>query len=49
VLVGFGFSINTLFYCAGVLMLAGVVAGALLVPLYKQQVTGVVANPGNVN
>jgi AAHS family 4-hydroxybenzoate transporter-like MFS transporter len=37
VLVGFGFSINSLFYLAGTLMLTGVVAGALMVPLYKRQ------------
>jgi len=39
VLVGFGFSINSLFYFAGALMLVGVVAGALLVPLYTREVT----------
>jgi hypothetical protein len=39
VLVGFGFSIHTLFYFAGALMLVGVVAGALLIPLYRHQVT----------
>jgi AAHS family 4-hydroxybenzoate transporter-like MFS transporter len=39
ILVGFGFSIHTLFYFAGALMLTGVVAGALLIPLYRHQVT----------
>jgi AAHS family 4-hydroxybenzoate transporter-like MFS transporter len=39
IMVGYGYSIPSLFTFAGALMLAGVVAGALLVPLYKHQVT----------
>jgi MFS transporter, AAHS family, 4-hydroxybenzoate transporter len=42
-LVAYGFSIPSLFTVAGALMLAGVVAGSLLVPLYKRQVTDTAA------
>jgi hypothetical protein len=31
------FSLGSLFYAAGALMLVGVIAGALLTPLYKRQ------------
>jgi MFS transporter, AAHS family, 4-hydroxybenzoate transporter len=35
--IGWGVSINTLFYIAGALMLLGVVVGLALVPLYRHQ------------
>jgi AAHS family 4-hydroxybenzoate transporter-like MFS transporter len=37
VLLGMNFSINTLFYLAGAIMLLGVVVGIALVPLYRHQ------------
>jgi MFS family permease len=37
IIVGASFSIPTLFYFSGALMLIGMIAGTLLVPLYNQQ------------